>query len=96
VVDPESAVPATNKAEVDKALDRFDKLIRAARGEFNEDLRAEMYAEAQRLVRDEGGAMIPMFADFVHALSDRIGVAGDPSGPWALDNHKWFERWWID
>jgi len=76
--------------------DRFDKLIRAARGEFNEDLRAEMYAEAQRLVRDEGGAMIPMFADFVHALSDRIGVAGDPSGPWALDNHKWFERWWID
>lgn len=76
--------------------ERFDNLIREARAELDEDRRAEMYAEAQRLVRDEGGVLLPMFADFVHGLSDRVRHDGELSGMWVLDGHKWFERWWLD
>jgi succinate dehydrogenase / fumarate reductase flavoprotein subunit len=47
VVDPESAVPATNKAEVEKALDRFDKLRHATGAVPTADLRLEMQKTMQ-------------------------------------------------
>ena len=47
VVDAESAVPATNKAEVDKALDRFDKLRHADGAVPTADLRLEMQKTMQ-------------------------------------------------
>jgi succinate dehydrogenase / fumarate reductase flavoprotein subunit len=47
VVDAESAVPATNKAEVDRALDRFDKLRHADGAVPTADLRLEMQRTMQ-------------------------------------------------
>ncbi|MGR3462419.1 MAG: succinate dehydrogenase flavoprotein subunit [Roseovarius sp.] len=47
VVDAESAVPATNVAEVDKALDRFDKLRHADGAVPTADLRLEMQKTMQ-------------------------------------------------
>ncbi len=47
VVDAESAVPATNKVEVDKALDRFDKLRHADGAVPTADLRLEMQKTMQ-------------------------------------------------
>ncbi|MDZ7711109.1 MAG: succinate dehydrogenase flavoprotein subunit [Roseovarius sp.] len=47
VVDAESAVPATNTAEVDKALDRFDKLRHADGAVPTADLRLEMQRTMQ-------------------------------------------------
>ncbi len=47
VVDPESAVPATNTAEVDKALDRFDGLRHASGTIPTADLRLEMQKTMQ-------------------------------------------------
>jgi len=47
VVDAESAVPATNTAEVDRALDRFDKLRHADGAVPTADLRMEMQKTMQ-------------------------------------------------
>jgi succinate dehydrogenase / fumarate reductase flavoprotein subunit len=47
VVNPESAVPATNKAEVEKALDRFDALRYADGAVPTADLRLEMQKTMQ-------------------------------------------------
>jgi len=47
VVDPESAVPATNVAEVDRALDRFDTLRHADGAVSTADLRLEMQKTMQ-------------------------------------------------
>jgi succinate dehydrogenase / fumarate reductase flavoprotein subunit len=47
VVDPESAVPATNAAGVDKALDRFDGLRHASGTIPTADLRLEMQKTMQ-------------------------------------------------
>ncbi|MFN3210337.1 MAG: succinate dehydrogenase flavoprotein subunit [Roseovarius sp.] len=47
VVNPESAVPATNKPEVDKALDRFDHFRHADGGTPTAELRLEMQRTMQ-------------------------------------------------
>ncbi|MDB6178494.1 succinate dehydrogenase flavoprotein subunit [Paracoccus sp. Z330] len=47
IVDRESAVPATNQQEVDKALDRFDSLRNASGGTGTADLRLEMQKTMQ-------------------------------------------------
>jgi len=47
VVKPESAAPATNKAEVDRALDRFDGLRNASGAVPTADLRLEMQKTMQ-------------------------------------------------
>lgn len=51
----------------------FDNLIRAARGETNEATRKEMYHDATTILRDEGGAMIPMFGDYIDATGPELG-----------------------
>ena len=72
----------------------FNRLLVSARVELDESRRREMYAEMQRLVRDEGGAVIPVFANEVMAATDRIQferVAGNAD----LDGQKCAERWWF-
>lgn len=52
---------------------KFDKLIFGARGELDKAKRKEMYGEASRLIRDEGGLINPMFNNFINAYrSDRV------------------------
>jgi peptide/nickel transport system substrate-binding protein len=45
----------------------FDALIREARQTVDEAKRAELYQAAQKLIRDDGGSIVPMFADAVGA-----------------------------
>lgn len=45
----------------------FDKLIREARQTVDADKRAQLYQTAQKLIRDDGGTILPMFADSVGA-----------------------------
>jgi peptide/nickel transport system substrate-binding protein len=54
-----------------------------------------MYGEMQQLVSDDGGAIIPMFANFVFAMSDKIAHAQEISADWDLDGLKFAERWWF-
>ena len=50
----------------------FDELIVQARGELDQAKRKSLYSEAGLLVRDTGGAIVPMFNDFINAYSDKV------------------------
>jgi peptide/nickel transport system substrate-binding protein len=73
---------------------RFDELLLAARAELDESKRAQMYSEMQRLVRDEAGAVIPFFRNFVYPRRKEIAHSGALGGDWQLDGLKAMERWW--
>jgi len=75
--------------------DRFNALLQLARVELDDGKRREMYGEMQQLVRDDGGAIIPMFANFVFAMSDKVAHAPEISAEWDLDGLKFAERWWF-
>lgn len=75
--------------------ERFDTLLLAARSELDEAKRGEMYGEMQRILHDEGGAVIPLFASNVFAMSDKIGHPETMSGAWELDGGRSIERWWF-
>jgi peptide/nickel transport system substrate-binding protein len=74
--------------------DRFGELLIAARAELDEEKRREMYWEMQELVHDDGGALLPMFATWVMALSTKIGH-GEMAGNWDFDGERGYERWWF-
>ncbi|MEZ5778007.1 MAG: ABC transporter substrate-binding protein [Paracoccaceae bacterium] len=57
----------------------FDEVIMQARGELDATKRKALYTEAAMLVRDEGGAIIPMFNDFISAYNEQ--VAGWTNNP---------------
>ena len=78
-----------------KAADQFNKLIIAARSELDSDKRREMYYECQSLVNDDGGAVIPMFANYIHAVSNKIGHDEQVAANWENDGAKNTERWWF-
>lgn len=75
--------------------ERFDSLLESARIELDEARRAEMYREMQVMLRDEGGSVIPLFADNVFAASSKIGHPESMSGAWELDGGRSIERWWF-
>lgn len=74
---------------------QFDKLLLAARAELDDNKRREMYYEMQAMVNQDGGAVIPMFASYVFATSDKIGH-GDFASNWDIDGQRWTERWWFN
>jgi len=73
---------------------RFNQLLNAARGEMNEPLRREMYNEMQALCRDDGGAIVPLFASSVAARSNRVAHGGQTAPYGELDGLRVIERWW--
>ena len=75
--------------------DRFMELLVAARAELDADKRRDMYYEMQQLVRDDGGAVVPMYANFIDATNDKIGHPEKLAANWELDGWKLIERWWF-
>jgi len=75
--------------------ERFNELLKLARAELNEQRRAEMYSEMQRLVRDDDGRLIPMFANFVFARHESLQHKDEMSADWDVDGLKFMERWWF-
>ena len=74
--------------------DRFNLLLRAARAELDQAKRREMYVEMQGIVSDDGGVVVPMFANYVFAMS--MGVEHDEmAANMDLDGNKGMERWWF-
>ena len=73
--------------------ERFNELLVAARAEVDEAKRREMYVEMQQLVRDEGGVIVPMFASYVFATSDKVATPEQMGSNWDLDGERWMERW---
>ena len=75
--------------------EHFDKLLLEARAELDTERRAALYSEMQNIVRDEGGVLIPLFANWVTALSEKVGTPAQIAGNWTLDGDKNTERWWF-
>lgn len=73
---------------------QFNDLLLAARAELDDARRRQMYAEMQELIRDDGGVVVPLFANDVFALSDKVGH-GTLGNDHELDGRKFFERWWF-
>jgi peptide/nickel transport system substrate-binding protein len=73
--------------------DRFEELLIAARAELDDNKRREMYWEMQDIVANQGGIIIPMFASYVFAASDKIKLPDQMASNWDLDGERWMERW---
>lgn len=57
----------------------FDRLLLAARAELDEKKRRALYEEMAYMVRDDGGAIIPMFNDWIDATRGVGGYVKDPN-----------------
>lgn len=74
---------------------RFDELMVKARVELDDKKRRDQYVEMQQIVRDDGGAVIPIFMAYVQAASDKVMWPDQVANNWELDGHKNAERWWF-
>ncbi|WP_377509905.1 ABC transporter substrate-binding protein [Octadecabacter sp. R77987] len=72
---------------------RFQELLLAARAELDSAKRAEQYGEMQMILRDEGGVIIPMFANYVQGLATSIQTPETVGNLWQMDNGRMAERW---
>jgi peptide/nickel transport system substrate-binding protein len=57
----------------------FDKLVVAARAELDQAKRKQLYVDAQTMIHQDGGVLIPMFIDYLEAGSKKVkGMAPHP------------------
>lgn len=77
------------------AANRFNALVVAARAELDQAKRAAMYRETQELIRDDGGAMVPMFANHIMGHGKNVLHGDNVAANWAMDGCKAPERWWL-
>jgi len=75
--------------------ERFNKLVVDARAERDENLRMEMYVEAQQICRNEASNIVPLFFDHIMAGSKKLKYK-NLAGNAADDGHRMIERWWFD
>ncbi|MFV2031263.1 MAG: ABC transporter substrate-binding protein [Gammaproteobacteria bacterium] len=74
---------------------RFEELLVAGRAELDEAKRSVIYQEMQSIARDEGGSVIPSFANNVDAASDKLGRPAKMAGNFELDGSRSIARWWF-
>ena len=71
----------------------FDAMLLEARAEIDEGKRKEIYSKMGRMLNEEGGLMVPMFNDFVDAMSTKVkGWEANPNGPqmyWKTSKYTW-------
>ena len=83
---------AWNETAWDNA--RFNELLVAARGETDQKKRADMYAEMQQLIHDDGGVVVIVFNNIVEAYSKKL-AHGQIAANWEADGFRIAERWWF-
>ncbi|QEX22154.1 peptide ABC transporter substrate-binding protein [Hypericibacter adhaerens] len=75
--------------------DRFDALLIQARAELDSNKRSSMYAEMQRILRDEGSVVIPFFRNWIYARRANVAHEAKLTANWPLDGARGAERWWF-
>ena len=74
--------------------ERFAKLLVESRGYMAPDIRAEMYCEMEKLIRDESGVVIPAHHNYVDAKLDTVqGISRQPLGQ--CGGCEWPEFAWL-
>ena len=76
--------------------ERFNMILNEARSELDEGKRRGMYYELQSICRDDGGAIVPMFNNYVNAVRTNVGIPDVVAANWNNDGHKAGERWWFE
>ena len=72
----------------------FQELLHSGRVELDSDKRRQIYYEMQLILNQEGGVVVPAYANDVGAAS--TGLAhGDIGNVWAMDSARIAERWWF-
>ncbi|MCB2116835.1 MAG: ABC transporter substrate-binding protein [Rhodobacteraceae bacterium] len=74
---------------------RFNELLIAARSELDETKRRDMYWEMQSICANDSGTVIPMFASYVMAHSDKVGIPEVVGANQGMDGLRAIERWWF-
>ncbi len=73
---------------------KFNQIVETARSELDETKRRAQYFEAQSLINDDGGALVPMFANMIMGVSTDVAY-GQVGANWEMDGQKAPERWWF-
>ncbi|MBV9783622.1 MAG: ABC transporter substrate-binding protein [Acidisphaera sp.] len=73
---------------------KFDQMIQAVRDQTTEEARKDLFWQMQELASEEGGIIVPVFADFLDAASDRVRNVG-PNPIRELDGQRIAERTWF-
>ncbi|WP_375259877.1 ABC transporter substrate-binding protein [Citreimonas sp.] len=76
--------------------ERFQNLLVEARAQLDDAKRREMYHEMQQILNDEGGVVLPMFANYVQAISNKVATPDVVGNLWQMDNARMAERWWMN
>ncbi len=76
--------------------DRFNKLLAEGRSELDDSKRRAIYYDMQQICSDEGGAVVPMFNNYVNAVTTKLHIPDQVASNWNNDGHKMTERWWFN
>ncbi len=76
--------------------DRFNEVLLQAKAELDDAKRAEMYREMGMILRDDGGAVIPYFPNFVFGRRKNVKHTGQLAASWSLDGARGAHRWWFE
>ena len=78
-----------------KASKRFNELVVAAASETDQAVRRTKYFEAQELLHDDGGVILPMFANYIMAYTKKLAHEPNVAANWEMDGNRLAERWWF-
>ena len=74
---------------------RFNEVVEEARSVTDQALRKDLYWEAQRLLQDDGGAIVAMWANYISAHAKTLAHEENVAANWENDGAKIAERWWF-
>lgn len=74
---------------------QFDRMLVQARGELDADKRKKLYADMGRVLRDEGGIILPVFNDYVEATGPQVR-GWVPNGRGQLMDGFALSKCWLD
>ena len=73
----------------------FDRILVEARAELDEAKRRDMYIELQTILNTDGGVVVPMFANYVIAMTTAVGHEEQLGSNMDMDSERSIERWWF-
>ncbi len=76
----------------DKTVSNLQEM---ARSELDPTRRAALYAELQDAFRTSSHVVIPVFANFLHAVRKGVTAPEMLGNLWPMDNARFAERWWM-
>ncbi|WP_264211430.1 ABC transporter substrate-binding protein [Leisingera thetidis] len=89
------AAIASGWNETKWSTERLEAILSEARGEGDAERREALYHEAQAIIHNDGGIVVPVFADFIDAKTSNV-AHGELSNGWDMDGLRCSERWWFD